>query len=275
MTDDPQTATPVDAPETAEYVLPEDADWEDERWDGEPATPVAPPRPRRKLVTPASIALAGVVVAGVGFIAGVQVQKSSGDDGAGGGGLGGPAAMAAMRGAGGAPGGAAGGAPAAAAGAGAARSGGTGGSGAASGSGSGATAGGGSGPAAGAGSGTTAGAAGDGATVGEVVNVKGSTLYVSGTDGTTIEVRVGRRATVQRLAKTTAKQVRPGDSVVVQGTTRSDGGITATAVQAMANGLSLNLGGFGGGLGTGRSGANGSGSSGSGSSDVDQLFGGG
>lgn len=59
-----------------------------------------PPRPRRRLLTPASGAFAAIVLAGAGFIGGVQVQKRQ-DDGGGTG----PAAAAA----GGPPGFAAGG----------------------------------------------------------------------------------------------------------------------------------------------------------------------
>ncbi|MGX6450223.1 hypothetical protein ACVU7I_19455, partial [Patulibacter sp. S7RM1-6] len=116
------------------------------------------------------------------------------------------------------------------------------------------------------------GASGD-TTTGEVQNVKGRKLYVEGTDGTTVQVTVGRRATVQRTAKSTATDVHPGDTVVVQGTTDDDGRVTATAVQATASGVTT-LGGFGLGGGAPGGGGNGGGSSsGSGGDAVDQLFG--
>ena len=41
------------------------------------ATEELPRRPRRKLVTPLTATLAAVVIAALGFIGGVQVQKSS------------------------------------------------------------------------------------------------------------------------------------------------------------------------------------------------------
>ena len=43
------------------------------------ATEELPRRPRRKLVTPLTATLAAVVIAALGFIGGVQVQKSSAD----------------------------------------------------------------------------------------------------------------------------------------------------------------------------------------------------
>ena len=45
-----------------------------------------PRRPRRKLVTPLTATLAAVLIAALGFIGGVQVQKSSADTPSGGGG---------------------------------------------------------------------------------------------------------------------------------------------------------------------------------------------
>ena len=42
-----------------------------------------PRRPRRKLVTPVTAALAAVLIAALGFIGGVKVQKSSADSGTG------------------------------------------------------------------------------------------------------------------------------------------------------------------------------------------------
>lgn len=74
----------------------DDAFADDDQPDDEP-----PGRARRRKVPPIAIGLSAVVIAGLGFIGGVQVQKRSGDDAAGGM----PAGMAAMLQAGG-PGGA-------------------------------------------------------------------------------------------------------------------------------------------------------------------------
>jgi hypothetical protein len=158
------------------------------------------PARRRRTVPPLAIGLGAVVIAGLGFIGGVQVQKRSGGEADGGM----PAGIAAMMQAGG-PGGAARGGAA------------TGG----------------------------AGATSSSATTGEVANVKGTKLYVTTADGSTVEVSVGKKATVQRLAEADADEIRPGDTVVVSGSTSGDGSVKATAVQATASGVSL-LGGFGG-----------------------------
>lgn len=274
----PQSTTTPEAP--SGRALAGDDDGDDWEWEDDAPRETVPPRPRRRLVTPATVVLAGVALAGAGFVGGVQVQKSSGDA-AGGGGLGGRAAMAGGPG-GGLPGGSpvVGGAGADSGGAGSQADGG----GAATGS-----RGPGSSAARSAGSSGASPGDGTGTTVGTVANVKGSRLYVTGVDGTTIEVRVGDQATVSRLAKSSAGGVHPGDTVVVQGTAGSDGTVRATTVQASADGLEL--GGFGArpgvasGAGTGGAGgasggsapaggARSSGSSG-GPDDVDQLFQGG
>jgi hypothetical protein len=267
--------------------------WDDDEWDDAPQETL-PERPRRRLVTPATLALAGVVLVGAGFIGGVQVQKGS-DDGGGGGARG--AFAGGMGGAGRGQGGAAAGGPGGAATSGGSTTGapgGTSGGGSAGGapgaSGSGAAS---DAPGGGAAGGAAAGGSGDGTTVGTVANVKGSRLYVTTSDGTTVEVTVGGQATVSRLSKSSAGGVHPGDTIVVQGTTKSDGAVAATSVQAAANGLSLGGGGFGGrggaalgGSGVGGSASGGTSSGGSGGSSsrgsstggssgaVDQLFGG-
>ncbi len=111
-----------------------------------------PPRPRRRIVTPVTAGLTGVLLVAAGFIGGVEVQKGQQDGGGGGAAGGGAFAQAlAARGLGGggaaaaAPGGATQGAP-------------------------------------GGGAGTGAGGASD-ATIGQVANKRGSTLYVTNSDG--------------------------------------------------------------------------------------------
>lgn len=180
-------------------ALSDDATFAD---DDELDEPEPPARPRRRAVPPLAIGLSVVVIAGLGFIGGVEVQKRSGADETGAM----PAGLAAMMQAGG-PG----------ADAGDARGGG----------------------------GADSGGSSSSSTTGEVANVKGSKLYVTTADGSTVEVVVGKNATVQRLAAADVDQVRPGDTVVVSGTTAGDGSVKATAVQATADGVSL-LGGMGG-----------------------------
>ena len=131
----------------------------------------------------------------------------------------------------------------------------------------------------GAGGAGAAGAAGA-ATVGTVANVKGSTLYVTGTDGTTVKVRTKSTSKVTRNAASSAGAVHPGDTVVVQGDKAASGTITATSITATAKGVGaggLGGGAFPGGGGTGAAGGTGAGSSagsgtGSGGAPVPQGF---
>jgi hypothetical protein len=205
-----------------------------------------PVRPRRTLLTPISGGLLAVVLVAGGFIGGVQVQKHQGNgtnSGAARNGL--PAAFAARSAAGGgaAPGGTAGGG--AASGTGAARSGG--------------------------GSG--------GATAGTVANIKGSTLYVTSADGTTLKVKTNDNSKVTRNAVSSVANVHPGDTVVIQGSAASSGTVTASSITATAKGVTP--AGFGGafpgaaagGGATGTGSAPGSGAtSGSSASQVPQGF---
>ncbi|HEV7494897.1 hypothetical protein [Baekduia sp.] len=202
-----------------------------------------PVRPRRKLLTPVSGGLLAVVLMAGGFIGGVQVQKHQG--GGSGARTGLPAAFAARLAQGGA--GAAGGGQASGAGTGAARA---------------------------------SGGAG-GATAGTVANIKGSTLYVTSPDGTTVKVKTNDNSKVTRNAAASVGSVHPGDTVVIQGSTASSGTVTASSVTATAKGVSA--GGFGaffpgaaagGGAATGTTGATpGSGATGGGSaSQVPQGF---
>jgi hypothetical protein len=93
------------------------------------------------------------------------------------------------------------------------------------------------------------GAAG-GATIGTVANVKGATLYVTGTDGTTVKVKTNDNSKVTRNASSSPGAVHPGDSVVVQGSTAAGGTVTASSITATAKGVSA-FGGFGGGTAVG------------------------
>jgi hypothetical protein len=74
-----------------------DVDEYEDDWEPAPEERALPPRPRRRLVTPASVVLVAVLIAAVGFIGGVEVQKGQADNGsgAGTGAAGGRAALAA------------------------------------------------------------------------------------------------------------------------------------------------------------------------------------
>jgi hypothetical protein len=188
-------------------------------WEPEDEDPL-PKRPRRRLVTPISATLAGALVAALGFIGGVEVQKGQGNgsnaSNAGNG-------SAAFPGAGGGP-------------SGFNRSGGSGGGS------------GGGGPQSGGGP----GGAQSNATVGSVANKKGSTLYVKDSDGNLVRVKTNSHSKINRTASTSAGAVHPGDTVIVQGSKAKNGTVTATQINATAAGASSGLGGlFGGGGGQG------------------------
>jgi hypothetical protein len=187
-----------------------DDDWEA---DEEPL----PKRPRRRLVTPISATLAGALVGALGFIGGVEVQKSQ-DNGSSSGN--GAAAAFASAGGGGAARGGFG-------------------------------RGGGAGP---QGAGGPGGAQSN-ATVGSVANKKGSTLYVKDSDGNLVRVKTTSHSKINRTASTTAGAIHPGDTVIVQGSKSSSGTITATQIQATSSsatsGLAGLFGGGGGGQGAG------------------------
>lgn len=181
-----------------------------------------PPRPRRRLITPVTGALLAILLVAGGFIGGVLVQK--GQNSGGGGGLGANAARAFAAAAAGRHAGGAGGA--------------------------------------GAAGGFRGAPGGATPTIGQVTNVQGKTLYVTTTQGNTVKVSVPEGATVTRTTSSSVKDVHPGESVIVQGTKRSDGSISASSVRATSQAAS------GGGAAAG-----GAGGAGGGGSVLNQLFG--
>ncbi len=212
-----------------------------------------PRRPRRKLLAPVPVALLAVLTAACGFIAGVQVQKGQQSSSSG---VGARAAVgiAALRGARGAT---------AAGGASGARG--------ANGTAFGAT----GGPGAGAaGAGGAGAGAGTGATVGEVANVDGKTLYVTDSQGNTVKVAVPTGLKVSKTVSTSAHNIHPGETVIVQGATNSDGSIEARSISiGSAGGLGALFGARG--AGGGRAAAGGGSSAGAGGAGAPTvLFGG-
>jgi hypothetical protein len=238
--DDPTTrSTPMTEHEPPATVYEE----EELAWYDEPAAgeqEALPARPRRKVLTPVTGGLVAVVLLAGGFLGGVEVQKRQGSGAsAAAGGAGAPfaARLAAGGGGGAGAGGAAGG-------------------------------GGGAGGAAGQAGGQSgrsgaAGGAGASATVGTVANVKGSTLYVTGADGT-VKVKTDDTSKVTRNASSSASAVHPGDTVVVQGPKAASGTVTATSVAATAKGIAPAGFGGGGGFPSGARGGAASGASGGG-----------
>jgi hypothetical protein len=173
------------------------------------------PRPRARLGA-LTIGLAALLVAGAGFLAGVQVQQHSGSSSSTN-----PLAAAAARragagtatgaaGAGGGFGGFAGG-----------RGGGTGAGAGAGGTGAGGTATGGTGTGS---TGTTS----IPAVIGQIVSITGDTVVVKNLGGQMITVKLSDTTTVTQAATTT--DLKAGQNVTVSGTTGADGTVTATAV---------------------------------------------
>lgn len=85
------------------------------------------------------------------------------------------------------------------------------------------------------------------ATVGEVASVDGKAIYVDDSSGNTVRVRVADGGTVTRTAKAKLEAIHPGDTVIVQGETSSNGTVVATSIRATASNAAGALGGFGGG----------------------------
>jgi hypothetical protein len=98
--------------------------------------------------------------------------------------------------------------------------------------------------------GAAGGAAGaGGATVGTVKLVDGNVIYVTSVNGDVIKIRTSAGSTVTKSSTATVGDIRPGDSVLVQGEAGSDGTIAATRVTD--NGAGGAAGGFGGAGGGG------------------------
>ena len=55
---------------------------------------------------------------------------------------------------------------------------------------------------------------------GTVTEMKGSTLYMTNTSGNLIEVSLSSFTTVTRNAKASVSDLKPGDTVVVEGTNK-------------------------------------------------------
>jgi hypothetical protein len=168
------------------------------------------------------MALSAVLIAALGFIGGVEVQKHDGTSTA-------SAASPGAQGAtarGGFGGRQFGGAPGAAGGAGAAGA---------------------------------AGGAGN-VTFGTVASKKGRYVYVKDSDGNLVRVKATSHSTINRTASARTSAIHPGDTVVVQGPKSKNGTVTATRITASAAGTAP--GGGGGFLGGGGGGFPGGGGGG-------------
>ncbi len=204
-------------------------DYED-GFDDEPL----PPRPRARYLTPLAAALMALILGGVGFFVGVRVEKSKTSSSGG--------TSAFTRG--GFPG--------------ALSSSGTSGS-----KSTGKSASGSSSSLASRFAAAGFGGAGGG-TVGSVSSVDGNTIYVKETSGNTVKVKLNSATTISKSESVSKRKLNPGDSVVIQGSSGSNGTVQATSVTDSGASSSSSSG----------STSSGSSSSSSGSSAIRSLFGG-
>jgi len=82
------------------------------------------------------------------------------------------------------------------------------------------------------------GAAASSAAAGIVTVVQGNVLYVTTANGGLVKVILSKSTTLTRVAKTTPSGLRPGDTVIVQGTKAKNGTVAATSVADSAAGVS-------------------------------------
>jgi len=173
-----------------------------------------PPRPRRRLLSPAPLALTAVLIATCGFIGGVLVEKGQAGSSSGGGPSGTFASRLGLL-------------------AGGASSGRTG--------------------LLGAGSAAGPNASGGARlTSGTVSFVAGGTLYVTDAEGDTVKVRTSSATTVTKTVKATVRSIRPGEAVTVTGAAAADGTVRAETLRVGSTGGLASL--FGGASGAGSNG---------------------
>jgi hypothetical protein len=89
-----------------------------------------------------------------------------------------------------------------------------------------------------AGRGGVGGASSSSAAAGIVTVVQGNILYVTTASGGLVKVVLGKTTTFTLISKSTVSGLRPGDTVIVQGTKAKNGNVAATSVAATAAGLS-------------------------------------
>jgi hypothetical protein len=199
-------AAPPEDYEDAGYAqLDEDEDW--------PQQPVElAPRPRRRLLSPAPLALLAVLLTACGFIGGVLVEKGQSSSNASSSGAAGLIAsrLSALRG------------------------GSSGAAGLTGASGSGSASGGGSGAREAAG----LGGAGARPVAGQVAYLSGSTLYVTNSEGNTLAVHTSPATSVTKSVKASVAGIHPGETVTVVGASAANGSVSAESIRVGSGGLS-------------------------------------
>ena len=98
-------------------------------------------------------------------------------------------------------------------------------------------------------------AASTGVTSGTVTDIIGNTVYVTNSSGNLVKVTVSSTTTVDRNAASSVAGLRPGDTVTVQGSTATNGTVSAASISATAKGVTVTGGGGFGGFGGGGAGA--------------------
>jgi hypothetical protein len=158
------------------------------------------PRPRRRLIAPMPLSLLAVVLVAAGFIAGAHVEKGQSTSGAGAGAFAGATRSAAL---------------------------------------------GASAPTVGKGSSATPASAGKSAgpaaevarpTSGKVTSKSGKTLYVKGSEGSTVKVATSAATTVTKTVKAKVKAIHPGETVTITGSTGSKGSLSAESINVGSGG---------------------------------------
>lgn len=204
---DDQPTTPYAAPE--QDAVGAQPHGQPQRWleDAEPL----PPRPRRRLLTPLPLALAGVLLIACGFIGGVLVEKGQSETGSTAGTASGFASRLRSL----------------------------------------------AGAAAGGSSTSGSGAQGSGSgfvrpTEGTVAYISGDTIYVTNTESNTVKVRASAATSVTKTVTSAVKDIHPGETVTITGSTAADGTVSAESIR---------VGSAGGGLAGLFAGASGSGGS--------------
>jgi hypothetical protein len=165
-----------------------------------------PRRPRRRLLTPVPLALAGILLTACGFIGGVLVEKGQTSSTSA---SPGSAASVASR--------------IRALGGGGARAGGA------------------SSGAAGGLFGAAPGASGGSArpTAGSVAYVDGGTLYLTTAEGNTVKVSTSDATSVRKSVSTSVKSIHPGEKVTIIGATSANGSISAESISVGSGGGGL------------------------------------
>jgi hypothetical protein len=87
-------------------------------------------------------------------------------------------------------------------------------------------------------------------TSGTVTDIIGNTVYVTNSSGALVKVTVSSTTTVDRNATSSVTDLRPGDTVTIQGSTAKNGTVAAASISATAKGVSTTGGaGFAGRFG--------------------------